>query len=139
MRPKKAATTSEGDLFRASLDQIIDLKHELVQLGKIDWDGSIARLRQSTARRAGPARDRDPFCHRLLLLKYIYGLSDQGECERWVYDPCFQHFTGEEFFQHAFPHERSDLSHWRKRFGDKLELLPAESLRAAHTAGAAHA
>jgi hypothetical protein len=21
----------------------------------------------------------------------------------------------EEFFQHEFPHERSDLSHWRKR------------------------
>jgi hypothetical protein len=27
------------------------------------------------------------------------------------------------------PHERSDLSHWRKRLGDKLELLLAESLR----------
>ena len=50
-------------------------------------------------------------------------------CERWVYDPYFQHFTGEEFFQHEFPHERSDLSHGRKRLGDKLELLLAESLR----------
>jgi transposase, IS5 family len=37
----------------------------------------------------------------------------------WVYDPYFQYFTGEEFFQHAFPHERSDLSHWRKRLGDR--------------------
>ena len=38
MRPKKPETT-EGDLFRARLDQIINLKHELVQLGaKIDWD-----------------------------------------------------------------------------------------------------
>ncbi|MET4234924.1 hypothetical protein ABIA85_008231, partial [Bradyrhizobium sp. LA6.10] len=45
-------------------------------------------------------------------------------------------FTGEECFQHAFPHERSDLSHWRKRLGDKLELLLAESLRVAHEAGA---
>lgn len=42
----------------------------------------------------------------------------------------------EDFFQHAFPHERSDLSHWRKRIGDKLELLLAESLRVAHEAGA---
>jgi hypothetical protein len=41
-----------------------------------------------------------------------------------------------KFFQHAFPHERSDLSHWRKRLGDKLELLLAESLRVAHGAGA---
>jgi transposase, IS5 family len=72
----------------------------------------------------------------LFLLKHIYGLSDEGVCERWVYDPYFQHFTGEEFFQHEFPHERSDLSHWRKRLGDKLELLLAESLRVAHASGA---
>ena len=48
------------------------------------------------------------------------------------YDPYFQHFTGETFFQHTFAHERSDLSHWRKRLGSKLELLLAESLRVAH-------
>ncbi len=72
----------------------------------------------------------------LLLLKHIYALSDEGVCERWVYDPYFQYFTGEEFFQHVFPHERSDLSHWRKRLGDKLEFLLAESLRVAHAAGA---
>ena len=36
----------------------------------------------------------------------------------------------------SFPHERSDLSHWRKRLGDKLELLLAESLRVAHASGA---
>jgi hypothetical protein len=41
-----------------------------------------------------------------------------------------------EFFQHSFPHERSDLSHLRKRLGDKLERLLAESLRVAHEAGA---
>jgi IS5 family transposase len=72
----------------------------------------------------------------LLLLKHIYGLSDEGVCERWVYDPYFQHFTGEEFFQHDFPHERSDLSHWRKRLGERLDLLLAESLRVAHASGA---
>jgi IS5 family transposase len=72
----------------------------------------------------------------LLLLKHIYGLSDEGVCERWAYDPYFQYFTGEEFFQHEFPHERSDLSHWRKRLGDRLELLLAESLRVAHASGA---
>jgi IS5 family transposase len=30
----------------------------------------------------------------------------------------------------------SDLSHWRKRLGGKLELLLAESLRVAHESGA---
>jgi IS5 family transposase len=39
MRPKKHETTGSGDLFRARLDQIINMRHELVQLaGKIDWE-----------------------------------------------------------------------------------------------------
>src|SRR6478609_7152803 len=39
MRPKKPQTTGEGDLFRAQLDHIVNMRHELVQLAsKIDWD-----------------------------------------------------------------------------------------------------
>jgi transposase, IS5 family len=136
MRPRKPDTTGSTDLFRARLDQIINLNHELVQLaGKIDWDwidDEIAPLYSDQGRPGIETR----FLIGLLLLKHIYALSDEGVCERWVYDPYFQHFTGEEFFQHAFPHERSDLSHWRKRLGDKLELLLAESLRVAHESGA---
>jgi IS5 family transposase len=136
MRPKRHTTTGSVDLFRARLDQIINMKHELVQLAaKVDWawiDGEIAPLYSDQGRPGIETR----FVIGLLLLKHIYGLSDEGVCERWVYDPYFQHFTGEEFFQHQFPHERSDLSHWRKRLGDKLELLLAESLRVAHQSGA---
>ncbi len=127
MRPKQHETTNEGDLFRARLDQIVNVKHELVQLaGKIDWawiDEEIAPLYSDKGRPGVESR----FVIGLLLLKHMFGLSDEGVCERWVYDPYFQHFTGETFFQHTFPHERSDLSHWRKRLGDKLELLLAES------------
>jgi transposase, IS5 family len=136
MRPKKPQATGKGDLFRSRLDQIINLKHELVQLAEgIEWDWidrEIAPLYSDHGRPGIETR----FVIGLLLLKHIYGLSDEGVCERWVYDPYFQHFTGEEFFQHAFPHQRSDLSHWRKRLGPKLELLLAESLRIAHQAGA---
>src|SRR5208283_4089588 len=111
-------------------------KHELVQLaGKLDWewiDGEIAPLYSDHGRPGIATR----FVIGLLLLKHIYGLSDEGVCERWVHDPYFQYFIGEEFFQHEFPHERSDLSHWRKRRGDKLDLLLAESLRVAHQSGA---
>jgi transposase, IS5 family len=136
MRPKKPETTGEGDLFRARLDQIINLKHELAQLGaKIDWDWIDREIAPLYSEKGRPAIE-SRFVIGLLLLKHIYGLSDEGVCERWVYDPYFQHFTGFEFFQHEFPHERSDLSHWRKRLGDKLELLLAESLRVAHESGA---
>jgi transposase, IS5 family len=136
MQPKKHETTGSNDLFRARLDQIINMKHELVQLaGKIDWnwlDSEVAPLYSDKGRPGIETR----FVLGLLLLKHTYGLSDEAVCERWVYDPYFQYLTGEEFFQHDFRHERSDLSHWRMRLGDKLELLLAESLRVAHESGA---
>src|SRR5277367_6816414 len=82
MRPKKPETTRSGDLFRAWLDQIINLKHELAQLtGKVDWDfidGEIAPLYSDKGRPGVPTR----FMIGLLLLKHIYGLSDEGVCER---------------------------------------------------------
>ena len=38
MRPKKYEATWEGHLFQARLDQIVNMKHELLQLaGKVDW------------------------------------------------------------------------------------------------------
>lgn len=39
--------------------------------------------------------------------------------------PSIFRFTGEVFSGTSVPHERSDLSHWRKRLGTKLELLKA--------------
>ena len=59
MRPKKP-TTSKGDLFRARLAQIINMKHELVQLaGAIDWewlDAEIAPLFSDRGWPASPTR-----------------------------------------------------------------------------------
>ena len=89
---EEAATTGAGDLFRARLDQIINMKHELVQLAeRIDWgwrDREIAPLYAETGR---------PGIETASLLKHIFTLSDEQVCERWVYDPHFQHFTGEGF------------------------------------------
>ena len=136
MRPGKRKWSGEQDLFRARLDQIINMKHALVRLAKeIDWgwlDDQVSGCFSEEGRPALSTR----FMVGLLLLKHIYGLSDEGVCERWVYDPYFQYFTGEEFFVHAFPHERSGITHWRKRIGDKLEALLAESLKVAHATGA---
>jgi hypothetical protein len=116
-RSRAGCRTGAWPWFRARLEQIINLRHELARLaGQIDWDfidGEIAPLYSDKGRPGIPTR----FAIGLLLLKQIYGLSDEGVCERWVYDPYFQYFTGEEFFQHEFPHERSDLSHWRSAWG----------------------
>ena len=72
----------------------------------------------------------------MFMLKHTYGLSDEQVWDRWVHDPYFQYFTGEAFFQHALPHERSGMSHWRERIGDHLDSLLAETLRLAHDTGA---
>jgi hypothetical protein len=38
MRPRERRKSGEQDLFRSRLDQIIDMKHALVKLGRaIDW------------------------------------------------------------------------------------------------------
>jgi IS5 family transposase len=136
MRPKQQHKARHDDLFRARLDQIINLKHELVVLAdKIDWawlDTQLADCFSDQGRPAEPVR----FMLGMFLLKHTYALSDEQVWDRWVQDPYFQYFTGAEFFQHALPHERSGLSHWRKRIGDKLDILLAESLRIAHDTGA---
>ena len=136
MRPRKAEKSGSGDLFRARLDQIINMRHELVRLAReIDWDwidGELADRFSDIGRPGTETR----FMVGLLLLKHIYALSDEQVCERWVTDPYFQYFTGEAFFRHAFPHERSGLTHWRQRIGDRLEVLLQESLRVTHDSGA---
>jgi hypothetical protein len=53
MRPKKHKTTGLDDLFRARLDQIINMKHELVQLaGKV---GTGSAGDRATLQRERPA------------------------------------------------------------------------------------
>ncbi len=136
MRPKQQQKARHDDLFRARLDQIINMKHELVVLAdKIEWawlDEQLAESFSDQGRPAEPVR----FMLGMFVLKHTYGLSDEQVWDRWVHDPYFQYFTGEEFFQHALPHERSGMSHWRKRIGERLDILLAESLRIAHDTGA---
>lgn len=136
MRPKKHRTTGSGDLFRARLDQISNMKHELVQLaGKVDWewiDGEIAPLYSENGRPGIATR----FMIGLLLLKHIYGLSDEGVCERWVHDPYFQYFTGERVLSARVPARALGPEPLAQAARRQLEPLLAESLRVAHEAGA---
>lgn len=53
-------------------------------------------------------------------------------CERWVENPYYQYFCGEEFFRHEFPIQRSSMTNWRKRVGECFfEKLLQENLRIA--------
>src|SRR6202171_786958 len=138
MKPRvKPQDSGTEELFRSKLKNIINLGHELVRLGELmGW----ARLEAHFApyyKEAG----RPGLAIRLMvglhLLKHIEGLSDEAVCARWERDPYMQYFCGEEYFQHAFPLERSGMTHFRNRVGEQaLETLLQETLAAAYRAGA---
>jgi IS5 family transposase len=99
MRPKERRERSEQDLFRARLDQIIDLDHALVTLA---WaiDRRFLEEKLGAVYTDEPGRPLLPtgLMAGLSILKHSYNLSDEALCERWVENPYFQHFCGEEFF-----------------------------------------
>jgi IS5 family transposase len=133
MRPKERRETGEQDLFRSRLDQIIDLKHALVKLAQVmDW----RFLEQAFGAVYSDKPGHPPLPTRLMaglaILKHSYDLSDEALCERWVENPYFQYFCGEEFFRHELPFDRSSLTRWRQRMGEeRLQALLQESLAVA--------
>ncbi len=136
MRPSVPEKIPTSDLFRHRLDQMINLRHELVKLSDvIDWvhlENQVGVCYASSGRPGVRVR----LMVGLHLLKYMYDLSDEGVCERWEYDPYFQYFCGEVYFQHELKMERSSMSHWRKRVGENFcESLLGESLKVALESG----
>ena len=134
----KPRDTRQKDLLRPPLDQIIDLGHPLARLAReIDWDFLDSRF--SSVCRAGPGQPPLPtrLVAGLLILKHMHDLSDEVLCARWLENPYYQHFCGEESFQHVLPFERSSLTRWRQRLGEEqLSALIQESLSVAHKTGA---
>ena len=137
MKPGRHCAQEPDGLFKTPLERFINMNDPLVQLAhRIDWDGLEAKIASrfsEEGRPAVPAR----FMLGMLILKSVENLSDDALFTRWSRDPYYQYFTGERYFQHRVPHERSGLSHWRSRLGaDCLDHLLKESLRVAHASGA---
>jgi transposase, IS5 family len=133
MKPRERRESGEQDLFRSRLDAIIDMKHALVKLARtIDWrflEGEFGAVYTD-----GPGSP--PLPTRLMaglsILKHTYDVSDEVLCERWIENPYYQFFCGEEFFQHELVFDRSSLTRWRQRMGEeKLAALIQESLAVA--------
>jgi transposase, IS5 family len=138
MRPKERRDSGQADLLRSRLDAIIDMDHALVKLARtIDW--SFLEQRFGAVYEDKPGRP--PLPTRLMaglsILKHSYDLSDEALCERWLENPYYQFFCGEEFFQHRLVFDRSSLTRWRQRMGEeKLQALLQESLSVAAKTGA---
>jgi len=128
----------QKEFFRPALDQIIDLGHPLVRLADtIDW-GFLDRTLGDVYK---PGAGHTPLPIRLmaglLILKHMHSLSDEALCARWIENPYFQYFCGEQVFRHELRFDRSSLTRWRQRLGEeRLAALLQESLRVAHAIGA---
>lgn len=129
MRPDPSKAVS-SDLFRSSLEAILDPEHELLKLAAlVDWDRFDDAFGPFYHERKGRRGLRTRLMAGLHLLKHMKGLSDEETCAAWRENPYFQAFCGETHFQHRLPFDRSSMSRWRKRIGaDEMELLLAESL-----------
>ena len=133
MKPRERRETGQNDLFKARLDQIIDMSHPRVRLAqRIDW--TFLEHQFGVVYSDGPGSP--PLPTRLMaglqILKYSENLSDERLCEVWAENPYFQYFCGEEFFQHKLVFDRSSLTRWRQRIGEeRLNALIQESLAVA--------
>ena len=134
--PAEGAENQERDLFRARLDEMIDMSHPLVRVSQaMPWETLIDSVGESLPLvPAGPGRR--PLPARLVLgllyLKHASDLSDEAVCARWLENPYYQYFCGEVFFQTRLPCDPSSLTRYRKRLGEAgVEELLAQTIEAA--------
>lgn len=115
----KPPNTSQFNLYRQQLENLINPGHPLCKLAKrIPWhelETHFEDLYHQTGRPAKPIR----LMVSLLILKQLYNLSDETIVERWVENPYFQFFSGESVFQWNFPCHPTDLVYFRKRIGEE--------------------
>src|SRR5215216_5911162 len=123
MRPKERRETGQSDLFRARLDQIVDLDHPAVKLAAaIDWRFLEEQFGAVYTDEPG----RPPLPTRLMaglaILKHMHDLTDEVLCERWVENPYLPAVLRRGVLCHQLPFDRSSPMRWRQRieFGKRI-------------------
>ena len=106
------------ELFRTRLEDLIDPDHELAVLAKvIDWQYFENEFKPYYSDKGAPSVPIRTMIG-CLLLKQMYNLGDDKIPEYWIRDVYFQYFCGGVFFEHKFPFDPSDFTHFRKRVGE---------------------
>ena len=118
MKPKKQERSHGDDLFRLRLEHMLDQRHPLYRLaGKIEWSAVEERFGGLYAEEGRPG-----IPIRLMVglhyLKHTFNESDETVVERWVENPYWQYFCGEEYFRHEMPINPSQMTRFRDRIGE---------------------
>jgi len=126
------------DLFRARLENILDLRHPLCRLAKqIHW--TFFEEQFGPLYCAADGRPAKPI--RLMVgvhyLKHAYNESDESVVERLLENPYWQYFCGFEYFVHELPVDPTSLVKWRGRVGERgLEQVLREAIQTGLRSGA---
>lgn len=119
MKPKTEVRQAQRELFRVELDQVVNEEHPLVKLGRgIQWTVFEEQLGKTYHGTNGAPGVRTRLLVALHYLKYQHDLSDEVVVQRWVENPYWQHFSGEQFFQYELPIDPSSMTRWRQRLGE---------------------
>lgn len=108
----------QDELFRVRLSRLITWDHPLVILGKtFHWERFEEKFGALYVAGVGRPATSTRLMVGLHYLKYTYDLSDEDVVARWVENPYWQYFCGEEFFCQELPIDPSSMTRWRKRVG----------------------
>jgi transposase, IS5 family len=130
MKAKPIIHDQTLDMFRSELESILNLQHELCKLAKqIDWNYLDNEFGKIFPSQTGCPAIATRLIVGMFFLKAIYKLSDEEAVARWVENPYWQYFCGEQYLQHKFPMSPTSFSKWRKRLKEvDLEKLLEETI-----------
>ena len=119
----------QQNLFQTRLTDLINLEHPLVKLaGEFDWSKMEFEFQSLYSEQGRPSIAIRKIAG-LLLLKEMFKESDESVVERWIENPYWQYFTGEDFFQNKQPFDPSEFVHFRKRLKeDGLEFVLSQTV-----------
>lgn len=131
MRPRNEQKTLE--IFKVRLEEIINKAHPLVMLAEtINWKSLEEKLSAKYSEKIGAPGKGVRLMVGLQYLKYMYNESDEMIVEKFVENPYYQYFCGNEYFEHKFPIDPSSMTRFRKRMGvETIEELFKETIRSA--------
>ncbi|MEO1523043.1 MAG: IS5 family transposase [Cyanobacteria bacterium J06633_2] len=136
-----ASEASGREQAISELERQLNPQHPLVTLATtIDWSS----FEESFGRTVSSAGGRHALPTRLMVglhyLKSVYNESDESVVMKWVENPYWQYFCGEETFQHELPCHPTSLVKWRTFIGvEGMETLLKEILKTAMRMGALNA
>ncbi len=119
----------QQNFFLTRLTDLINMQHPLVILSKeLDWEKMEFEFKNLYSVQGRPSIAIRKIAG-LLLLKSMFNQSDESVVERWIENPYWQYFTGEDFFQSKQPFDPSEFVHFRKRIKEEgLEYLLSQTV-----------